>query len=107
MNLGYRNRIAIYDLDSFVRLRALGDELDEYVRTPLETLIHSKQPVSTITRAFIADHLAMRWSAERTAAALNHRRASRGMGGRGWTATKVQRVAPGERASRRRKRTAA
>jgi hypothetical protein len=106
LNLGYRDRIAIYDLDSFVRLRALGD-LAEHVQTRLETLIRAKEPVPTVTREFIANRLAMRWSAERIAAELNRKRASRGMGGKGWTATKVRRVARGGEAGTRRRRAAA
>jgi len=107
LNLGYRDRIAIYDVESFVRLRALADDLDEYVRTRLDTLIRAKEPVPDITRDFIANHRAMNWSDERIAAELNRMRASRGMGGKGWTAEKVRRVARGEEASRRGKRAAA
>ena len=107
LNLGYRDRIAIYDVDSFVRLRGLGDDLDEYVRTRLTTLIRAKEPVPDITRDFIANHLAMRWTHEQIAGELNRKRATRGMGGKGWTAEKVRRVARGQEASRRRKQATA
>jgi hypothetical protein len=107
VNTGARDRIAIYDLDSLKKLLELGDELSAHVHERLQTLVSAKGPVPEVTRNFIGNQLSMNRSPESIAAELNERRASRGMGGKGWTAGKVKAAARGDIPRRLRDREAA
>ena len=90
VNVGYVDRIAIYDLASIENLVALGEFLDERTMKRLRTLITARGPVPENLVLRIADFRSMEWSFGRIAAYLNEKRIPDGMGGRGWTSKKVE-----------------
>jgi hypothetical protein len=107
VNVGSRDRIAIYELDSLKRLLALGDPLDAWALKRLETLVRARGPVSEGVANRIRLYLDTGWSYERIAARMNERRVASGMGGNGWTAAKVKEAAEGKTPKRLRRREAA
>jgi hypothetical protein len=92
VNAGYVDRIAIYDFASLSKLLELGESLDEWTKKRLRTLVRARGPVPETVALTIDDYYSMNWSPGRIAALLNDRRVAAGMGGRGWTAKKVDAV---------------
>jgi hypothetical protein len=107
VNSGSVDRLAIYDLESLTRLFALGDALDEWALKRLEILVRARGPVSEAVASRVQSYVDDGLRYDQIAALMNQRRVASGMGGKGWTADKVRRVARGEEASRSRKRAAA
>jgi hypothetical protein len=92
VNVGSNDRIAIYDLTSLQKLLEFGESLEERTRKRLQTLVRARGPVPEWVLHKIQGYVAMGWSMGRIAASLNEQRVAAGMGGRGWTAKKVQAV---------------
>jgi hypothetical protein len=107
VNVGYIDRIAIYDPDGLKRLLALGDSLDEWTLKRLTTLVRARGPVSEPIVSRIRLYRAMNWGYERIAERMNECQVATGMGGKGWTAAKVKDAAEGRTPKRLRSREAA
>jgi hypothetical protein len=83
--------LAIYDLDSQRRLsEALGNGLTDERRSALETLVRARGPIPPETLRRIGATVNMGESYAYVAERMNQLRIVDGMGGRGWTAKKIQ-----------------
>jgi hypothetical protein len=107
VNPGIRDRLSIYELSSLEKLLELGEQLEQPVRERLQKLVWARGPVPEATGQFIRDQLSMERSPQAIAAELNRRRATKGVGGKGWTPRKVLEAAKGETPARLRKQEAA
>jgi hypothetical protein len=107
VNLGARDRIAIYEPDGIARLLQLGDRLDPRVGEKLDTLVRARGPVPDAIVNRILDYRSMGMDWVWIADLMNRKRVVDGMGGKGWTPDQVKRAARRELPTRLRVREAA